>query len=43
MNKSGILLFSIFIIVFNNITHAQLWDNYDGTGGLTYVSEDATF
>ena len=43
MKKVGLLLFSIYVFVFNNIAHAQLWDNYDGAGGLTYTSEDVTF
>lgn len=43
MRQINLLILSSYILVINNVSQAQLWDNYDGIGGLTYTSEDATY
>ena len=43
MKKIALLILSFCLSVLNNNSLAQLFDNYDGAGGLGYSSEDASF
>jgi len=42
--KSSFKIFLFFLLVVSyNYVYAQLWDNYDGVGSLTYTSEDPIY